>query len=371
MKKIFFANLRKSSYSITMAVLLLGVLINCSSCGAKADSNKEEGQETIAANDEEQEVAALPLKYGDFNKEIISNGKLMAVEKADLKFRSAENLASVLVKNGDRVSKGQTIAKLDHFSLTNTLKQSRNQFEQAKIELQDVLIGQGYNIKDTASIPVGTFKAAKVKSGYDKAMADLEMAEYNLKASVLQAPFSGVVANIASKENNQSNPSDKFCTVIDDSRFEAEFPILESELGAVKIGQTVRILPFSSDEKNEVKGQIVKINPVVEANGMVKVNAVCSNVNHQLFEGMNVKVVVENKVPHCLVIPKQALVLRSEKQVVFTLEGGRAKWKYVKTVLENISSFSITEGLKEGDVVIYKGNLNLAHDAKVKLIKND
>ena len=38
-----------------------------------------------------------------------------------------------------------------------------------------------------------------------------------------------------------------------------------------------------------------------------------------------------------------------------------------KTGLENITSFTITEGLQEGDSVIYKGNLNLAHDAKVTI----
>ena len=80
---------------------------------------------------------------------------------------------------------------------------------------------------------------------------------------------------------------------------------------------------------------------------------------------MNVKVIIEEKVSYQLVIPKQAVVLRSEKQVVFTLQTGKAKWNYVKTGLENISSFSINEGLKQGDTIIYDGNLNLAHDAEV------
>lgn len=82
---------------------------------------------------------------------------------------------------------------------------------------------------------------------------------------------------------------------------------------------------------------------------------------------MNIKIILEERVPHQLVIPKQAVILRSEKQVVFTFASDRAKWVYVKTGLENISSFSITEGLQEGDSVIYEGNLNLAHDAGVTI----
>jgi RND family efflux transporter MFP subunit len=358
-----------SGFWIYSSFFILSFLI-ISSCSPKGGQGQAELKDSTVVSDEKQKVAVMVLKYGDFNKEIISNGKLVAWQKADLKFRSSENVASVLVKNGEQVSQGQVIAKLENFTLSNTLKQTRCQYEQARIELQDVLIGQGYTIRDTASIPPGTLRAARVKSGFDKAQADLELAEYNLQASVLKAPFAGVVANLFSKESNLSSQTDKFCTIIDDSRFEAEFPVLESELASIKQGQAVRIIPFSSDHA-DVKGEIIKINPVVDQNGMVKIDAICNNPDHKLFEGMNVKVIIEEKVPRQLVIPKQAVVLRNEKQVVFTLQAGKAKWKYVKTGIENISSFVITEGLQEGDSVIYDGNLNLAHDAEVSVIKNE
>jgi RND family efflux transporter MFP subunit len=348
-----------------LTVLLLFLGLATGSCNRNSIKNiTEQTNDSTIVNDDKQKVSVMLLRYGDFNKEIMSNGKLVALKKADLKFRSSENVAEVLVKNGDRVIQGQVIAKLDNFTLSNTLKKSRYQFEKAKIELQDVLISQGYNNIDTTLIPGNTMKTARGRSGIDAALAELEMAEYNFRASVLRAPFSGIVANLFSKENNLSNQSEEFCTIIDDSRFEAEFPVLESELSSVKQGQTVRIIPFSNNDI-EVKGEIIKINPVVDQNGMVKVNAVCTNDSHKLFEGMNVKIVLEDKVPHQLVIPKQAVVLRSEKQVVFTYSAGRAKWVYIKTGLENISSFVVTEGLQEGDSVIYEGNLNLAHDTGV------
>jgi RND family efflux transporter MFP subunit len=353
-------------HSFTSFFFLFFVLFSCSS--GKEHPAAQGSQDSTIKVDEKQKVSAMLLKYSDFNKEIISNGKLAALNKADLKFRTSENVAAVLVRNGDRVRTGQVIAKLENFTLVNTLKQSRDQFEKAKLDLQDVLIGQGYSLNDTAKIPGAILKTAKIKSGYDRALTDYEMADYNLSASVLKAPFDGVVANLFSKAANMAAIADKFCTVIDDSRFEAEFPVLESELGSVHTGQTVRIIPFSYDDV-EVNGEITKINPMVDQNGMVKISAVCNNNTRKLFEGMNVKVVIEEKVPHQLVIPKQAVVLRSEKQVVFTLQSGKAKWNYVKTGLENISSFSVNEGLKAGDSVIYDGNLNLAHDAEVQIMK--
>jgi len=352
-------------YSTSFLIILLTIITSsCRQKDSKTSTTAEVKKDSTVVNEDKQKVSVMVLHYGDFNKEIISNGKLVALNKADLKFRSSENVAAVYVKNGDRVVKYQVIAALDNFVLLNILKQSRNQFEEAKIDLQDVLMSQGYSNKDTSLIPDVALKTARARSGIDKAQSDLEMAEYNLNASVLRAPFSGVVANLFSKENNLSNQGEKFCTIIDDSRFEAEFPVLESELASVKSGQSVRIIPFSFNDL-VVKGEINKINPVVDQNGMVKVNAVCNNTGHNLFEGMNVKIVLEEKVPHQLVIPKQAVVLRSEKQVVFTYKTGKAMWVYVKTGLENISSFVVTEGLQEGDSVIYEGNLNLAHEAGV------
>jgi multidrug efflux pump subunit AcrA (membrane-fusion protein) len=42
---------------------------------------------------------------------------------------------------------------------------------------------------------------------------------------------------------------------------------------------------------------------------------------------------------------------------------------YVQTAQENSDSYVITEGLNEGDQIIYEGNFNLAHDAPV-VVKN-
>ena len=133
-------------------------------------------------------------------KEIISNGKLIALRKADLKFRSSENIAGIYVKNGDRVLTDQVIAKLDDFTLSNTLKQSLDQFEKARLDIQDVLLSQGYDIKDSANISERIMKTARIRSGYDQAKANLEMAEYNLRLLILKAPISGVVADFLQRK---------------------------------------------------------------------------------------------------------------------------------------------------------------------------
>jgi RND family efflux transporter MFP subunit len=346
-----------------LALFLLA--ISCSS--NKSNTNESQTNDSVLNENEKTEVKVMPLQYSSFKKEIISNGKLVALKKADLRFRTSENVAKIYVNNGDYVNKGKIIAKLEDFNLVNALNQSREQFEKALIDLQDILIGQGFSIKDTAILPKETIRAAHIKSGYDRALYNLEIAQYNLEASELKSPFNGVVANLFSKENNIPM-GERFCTIIDNSKFEAEFTILENELALVKKGQLVRIVPFAFEDVTD-PGIITQINPVIDQNGMARVKAICSNLDNKLTEGMNVKIVIEDNLANQLVIPKQAVVLRNEKQIVFTLSEGSAKWNYVKTSLENSTSFVVSEGLKAGDTLIIEGNINLAHDAEVKVVK--
>jgi hypothetical protein len=105
----------------------------------------------------------------------------------------------------------------------------------------------------------------------------------------------------------------------------------------------------------------------VDENGLVTVKALVPNTRNALFEGMNVRVIIRKVVPGQLVVPKQAVVQRQGREVVFVLEDGLAKWNYVKTGRENSTSYTITEGLQAGMKVIISGNLNLAHDAEVEV----
>ena len=91
----------------------------------------------------------------------------------------------------------------------------------------------------------------------------------------------------------------------------------------------------------------------------------------RLVEGMNVRVSTFRSAGKQWVIPKTAVVLRTGKQVVFTVVDGKAIWNYVDTGLENATQYTITgETLKEGDQIVVTGNINLAHESPVEIITN-
>lgn len=357
-------------YYNLFAILMMAGMMACS--GEKKVAEESVG--TVLPDEEASEVTVMILKLTDFNHELISNGKLSARKYADLKFESAEPIAKIYVKNGDRVTKGQKLAELSTFRLANKTAQAKDALERAKLELQDVLIGQGYKLEDSTKVPPATMQLVKVKSGYDQALITYQLAEYEQRNAILTAPFDGVVANLFAKPFNTASTSDIFCSIIDTRTLEAAFTVLESELPLIKEGDRVEVAPFALSDVT-AEGRISEINPLVDKDGMVQVKAAV-NDKGKLFEGMNVRVSIHRSLGKQLVVPKSAVVLRSGKQVVFKLDSTETKagWVYVHTGLENSDSYTITksegDGLKEGDVVITNGNVNLAHEAPVKVIDN-
>jgi len=199
----------------------------------------------------------------------------------------------------------------------------------------------------------------------------MKSAKYNFESSQLVAPFSGVLANINKKLYDRIDAGTTFCTLIDDSEFEAEFRVVESEAGDILLNDEVQLIPFSSQKI--CRGRISEINPVIDENGMILVKAKVKN-SGGLIDGMNVKVIVEKNIPDQMVVPKSAILLRDNQEVLFRFTGnGVAFWTYVQTLAENTTSFSVIANpdkgaqLSPGDTVIISGNLNLAHESRVEV----
>ena len=347
--------MKKLCFFSIAGFLLLG-------CASNNGARNENGLSTVLP-DETSEVQAMLLEYTDFQHELIANGTVSA-NKADLRFQTSENIVAIYVKNGDRVHKGQKIAMLEQFKLKNNLAQAKDNLERAYLDLQDALITQGYMHGDSTQVNKEILQIAKMRSNYPQTFNQYELADYDYRNSVLYAPFDGTVANLFTKVYNIPNTTEPFCTIIDDTR-EADFKILESELPFVHTGDKVQVSPFSVNNYS-CEGRVSEINPSIDKNGMVRIKATIHHTCKHLYDGMNVKLKLQRSLGKQLVIPKEALVLRSNKKVVFTLKDGKAQWVYVQTGLENASGYVVTDGLAAGDSVIYAGNINLAHETPVR-----
>lgn len=331
------------------------------SCSKKAEQDDTVNSSTTSNL---TNVRCAVLDESSFHKQILANGKIEAHERSELRFKTNEQLEKVYVSNGQKISKGAIIANLENSLLKNLLNKAQIDFERAKNKFIEEKINFGYGQVNENEIPKNILKTIQFKSGFLEAKNNVENAEILYNQTILKAPFSGVIANLNIKYGNFISSSDVFCTLISQNDLEVVFNILESEMSFVKRGQNVTLTSFSNNNQ-EFHAKIIEVNPAVSNEGFIRVKAKITSSSHNLFDGMNVKVTINNTLEKIIVISKEALVLRSNKEVVFTIENGLAKWNYVKIVDENSSHYAVSEGLKMGDTVIISGNQNLAHDAKV------
>ena len=317
-------------------------------------------------------VDTIKLQRTVFRRELVSNGKLRALSKSDLKFKVSGQLEKLAVKNGDVISNGKTLAMLNQKDARQKVMQAEINLKKAKINLEDALIGHSGRRADSISFNSIVYESASLSSGYADALLTYENAKYELESTELIAPFRGKVANLTARIYEQVSTGNVFCTLIDDSEFHVEFYLLESEIELVSLRDEISIVPFAQDK--EYLGYVSEINPVVNDKGMVLVKGTLRNPG-SLWEGMNVKVHIGRNIPGQLVVPKSAVVLRQGQEVLFTYENGKVFWIYITILSENSSSYAIkaneekNASLEPGAFIITSGNLNLAHKSEVEIRK--
>lgn len=353
----------KTSAKRYFFTLIASALLLCA-CGEKQKDTGTDFKKKTAIPDEENIVEIEVLETKTFDKEIVSNGKAEAAETADLRFRQSGEVEKVYVRNGQSVVRGQAVAALDKRQLQHDLENATRALEKSELDLQDFLIGQGYDPAAIASVPDDMMRLARLRSGYTQSEASYEMAKYNLETAVLRAPIDGVIADLKQTEHSYT-VSEPVCRIVNGAVMKIEFPILENELGEVRKGDKVSVTAFA-DKIFEGTATITAINPIVDANGLVAVTAEMHD-NRNLISGMNVQVCIHRTLSQSLVVPKTSVVRRSNRNVVFTVQNGMAYWNYVEIGGENLGEYLITKGLREGDTVIVNGGRNLTHESPVTI----
>ena len=340
-------------------------------CGGNGKSEGKSGgaiSDMALANSAEdvRAVSVMPLERTVFYKQMLCNGQLEAYSKASLQFRASGTVSSVKVGEGDFVKKGQILASLDSTDYARQLRSAEIQMDKARLNLADRLLDYGYSLDDTSSMPSELKKTILLNSGFTDACMAMDDVRGYIENCVLRAPFSGRVANL---QGRAYEPGGQLCTLVDDSRFLIHFPVLEPELDFIHQGQTVLVSPLSDKEK-VMRGKIISINPAVSQNGQIGVTAMIPG-RDGFLDGMNVRVTVQDSVPGQLVVPKNAVIVRDGREVLFKYVDGRSIWTYVNVVMSNSIQHVIVPDkekgslLDEGDLVVISGNMNLGDNVPI------
>ncbi len=355
--------MQRKPLSIFIVLLLL---LSC--------NNQEKSNESAETKQEYSsvitEVTTQTINHSNFKQEILSQGILYASTTVDITSELIKEITVINVGSGQHVSKGDILVKLEDTDAQRDLLKLKYSLEKTEREREKLLIaklGYGFSSGDSTRIPGDVLKMVNMDVGYKEKLLEVQEKEAELQKHIIRAPVSGRIADMKARVLNRP-PTDIICTILDDRIMEAEFPVLETHLIELRIGDSVRITPLASGEN--FRGQISQINPRVSAGGMIQVKARVPNRQGKLIDGMKCQIAVEKSIAKQLVIPKSAMVMRDNRKVIFYYVDGQAYWQYVATPFQNSDSYVITqedgEQLTDGKEVIITGNMNLAHETKVQ-----
>lgn len=348
------------------------LFLTCLHCSPQ--QNTDEQAEEAASTSSTVSAPAIPVKTqkairSTFALQTITTGKLQAAQQAEIRFQAGGTIQQLPIAEGQYVQKGVLLAAINDTLLQFNLAQARLSLEDAVSQKQDLLVANGGKAGVDTSVSADKLEIIHMMSGYNKALQQIEQAEYELRRAKVFSPFPGLVAELGVRPFQSVSSGEKLCRLLNPKSFEVEFQLLEKEALQVRKGQSLKVIPLAN-ESLSLPAVVSTINPIVSEQGLVSIRARLSRVpSSGLFEGMNVRVILEQRIPDQIIIPRSALVLRSGRKVVFTYEPTEqlAKWKYVTIAYENEDQLAISEGIEAGDLVIYEGNLNLAHDAEVTI----
>lgn len=350
-------------------LLLFGFLIVLfSSCQEDKEKVEEAPTESFRNEVAATEVNVATAERKSFDYLIEAPGKLEAGAEVMTVIEQAGYLLEVNVREGQFVNEGDVIARLDATEPTFRLEKAKIALRNASAEYESAKMGYPKLFaSDSVERKSVVDEQLKAKSGIFLSEVDLKEAQMSFDRSVVKAPISGLVADLKFKAGSLVGANQELCQILGTSHFILKVKVLESDIGLISINHKAEVYPVSNTQ-TPLEGRVSGINPKVDENGLVQVS-ITLGANKNLLPGMNARAVIRAPQNNSLVVPKDALVYRSGRAVVFSIENSESKWNYVEVGKDNGEEVEILEGLTENSTVITTNNLQLAHQAPVQIVK--
>jgi RND family efflux transporter MFP subunit len=332
---------------------------------------------------------------------LYASGYVVAQRKAAVASKITSRLVSLSVEEGNRVKKGQVIARLEGEDVKAARDQAkanlnvaRSNMEQTKAELRDAkllydrdkeLVSKGYIAKaefDDADArykkAVAAFSAAG--SSIKASAAALRNAEVQMEYTLIRAPFDAVVltkdadvGDIVTPLGAAANAKASVFTIADMSSLQVEVDVSESNIEKVKKGQPCEIeLDALPDAR--FPGFVHMIVPTADrSKATVLVKVRFADLDSRILPEMSARVAFlqrettpDERTPKTA-LNRAAIMTRNGRSTVFLIKNNQAIETPVRLGSEIGDMREVVEGLRAGDKVAVRPLNKLRNGVKVKV----
>jgi membrane fusion protein, multidrug efflux system len=305
-------------------------------------------------------VKAEPARTMRFVEAIDAVGTARANEQVTIAAPVTERIVRLNFDDGSFIRSGQTVAVLAASEERAQLSEAEARQREASQQLARVsaLRKRGFATKSSLDTQVAMTAQARAQAA---------QAQATIGDRVVTAPFSGWVSLRNISPGAVVSAGTEIATISDISSIKLDFPVPETALSAIRVGQTIDARSAAWPQQ-PFRGQIATIDPVIDPNTRaVTVRARLPNPDLKLKPGMLLSVAIETSPRMSLSVPELAVIGEGDSRFVYVVEKDTAKRRQVRTGLRSGGRVEILEGLRPGEPVVTEGVVKLSDDMKVRL----
>lgn len=275
-------------------------------------------------------------------------GTVSSARTATLTAPASGTLVTGPVREGSRVHKGQTVARISSQAVVSASEAAASRLRQAEDGWERVQ-------KVYASGTITEVEYVRVKTQLDEARAADAAARSTLERCTLKAPFSGVVEKAWPAPGVEVSIAEPIIRIVDITALEIHFPLPENEFSHHHVGEelTVEIPALDYSGPGVLRAKGVSASPLSHSYD-------CSVTLRQpvkgLMPGMVCKVLLAAVESDGIIVPSSAVMTDLEGRYVWTATGGVVEKRRVTVGGYSGRGIVIADGLSPDDLVIVEGS---------------
>lgn len=322
-------------------------------------------------------VEVLEIKFETFVESMIFQGEVQADDRAVISARATGKVLKVYPAEGESVSRGNLLVRLDHEEKNRELERIRavedrlrSDFDLADKQLsrQKELFAREIIPRD--SLDVAEHKVVALKAQLRENQAGLALLLEQLKYVEESAPFNGLVQKTYVQKGELVSPGKPLLELVSLENLKAFFSVPQNDASKLMPGMPVSMhIPALDD--SEVSSVIHSINPALEpgTRNMTATAFFPGNAD-RARPGMAVNVHVElNKTQEAVIIPAQAVQRLGTESWVYTVEDNHARKRKIETGPTRQGRVMVLKGLEEGELLVVTPDQRLKDQSQVSVIR--
>ena len=306
------------------------------------------------------------------------SGALRAVDQASVKARVAAEVREVLVREGESVTAGQILVRMDASEFQARVDQAKGNLHAMRAQLDiasknrdnnRALLDKGFISRAAFDNTASQFAAAQ--ANVESAQGALDIVQKLLNDSVVRAPISGLIAVRNVQPGEKVSTDYKLLDIVNLKKMECEALVPTSDIPKIKIGQSVLLHIEGLTE--EFIGNVTRINPATQAGSRsIAIYIQVANPQDMLKVGMFVdaQLVLRTKA-NAIAIPQTAVHKESSGAYVYALEKNLIVRKNITLGQEGrsgeVALIEITSGLNAEDQIVKTDMGNLRPGTAVRM----